>query len=208
MIITKIERQKKNKQRFSIFADEKYAFSVSEDVYARFVLHTGQSLSAEERDEIEHAELESSVKRIALRYRSYRARSTKEIRDYLHKKEFDERYILQALQYLQENNLLNDAEYARMLCRDRMMLRPVGKLTMKQVLMKKGIDRTTIEALLSEYFTTESETALALKEGERKYKRIASLPALTKRKRIYEHLLRRGYDSSLSGKIASQLVKE
>ncbi|MFA6467376.1 MAG: RecX family transcriptional regulator [Bacteroidota bacterium] len=208
MIITKIERQKKNRQRFSIFVDEKYAFSVSEDVYVRYVLHTGQSLTDEEREQIEYSEMESSVKRIALRYRSYRPRSAKEISDYLHKKEFDERFVQQALQYLQENNLLNDAEYARMFCRDKMMLRPVGKLTMKQLLMKKGIDRTTIDAILSEYFTTESETALALKEGERKYKRITSLPTLTKKKRIYEHLLRRGYDSSLSGKIASQLVKE
>ncbi|MEW5799188.1 MAG: RecX family transcriptional regulator [Bacteroidota bacterium] len=207
MIITKIERQKKNKSRFSIFVDGKYAFSVGEDVYVRFVLHTGQELSPTERDEIENAELESSVKKTALRYRSYRPRSTKEVYEYLTKKGYDERNIESALAYLKENNLLNDEEFARMVCRDRLTLKPVGKTAMKQILLKKGIDRTTIDEVLQKLYTADKESTLALKEAERKYKRIASLPPLAKKKKIYEHLLRRGYESSLSLKIANQMVK-
>lgn len=207
MIITKIERQKKNKSRFSIFVDEKYAFSVGEDIYARFVLHTGKELSSTERDEIENAELESSVKKTALRYRSYRPRSTKEVYEYLTKKGYDERNIESALAYLKENNLLNDDEFARMVCRDRLTLKPVGKTAMKQILLKKGIDRTTIDEVLQKLYTADKESTLALKEAERKYKRIASLPPLAKKKKIYEHLLRRGYESSLSLKIANQMVK-
>ena len=208
MIITKIERQKKNKLRFSIFVDDKYDFSVSEDVYAKYILHSGQSLTESERDEIEQAETESSVKRIALRYRSYRPRSTKEVVEYLQKKGYDNPNIQQAVRFLQENKLLNDEEFAKMLCRDRMTLRPVGKTTMRQLLYKKGIDRSIAEKIIGEMYTADSENALALKEAERKYKRIAGLPSITKKKRIYEHLVRRGYDSSLSLKIANQLVKQ
>ncbi|MFA5832861.1 MAG: RecX family transcriptional regulator [Bacteroidota bacterium] len=208
MIITKIERQKKNKLRFSIFVDEKYAFSVSEDVYARFVLHQGQSLTDSEREVIERAEAESSVKRAALQYRSYRPRSTKQIVEYLEKKGYDDANIQQAIHYLSENMLLNDEEFARMFCRDKLMLKPVGKSSMKQLLFRKGIDRNITEKIIGELYTTESENALALKEGERKYKRVSTLPLITQKKRIYEHLVRRGYDSSLSQKIVSQLVKQ
>ncbi len=208
MIITKIERQKKNKSRFSIFVDEQYAFSVSEDVYARFVLHQEQTLTESEQEAIEKAEIESSVKRFALRYRSYRPRSKKEVVDYLRKKGFDDTHIQQAIIYLDDNKLLNDEEFARMLCRDKLTLKPLGKLAMKQLLFKKGIERGIIEKILTEFFTIESENALALKEAERKYKRVASLPTITKKKRIYEHLLRRGYGASLSLKIASQLVNQ
>lgn len=207
MIITKVERQKKNRSRFSVFIDDAYAFSVSEDVCARFILHQGQTVSPAERRGIENAELESSVKRTALRFRSYRPRSTKEMRDYLVKKGFTEQHIAKALTYLQENKLLDDIEFARMLCRDRLMLKPVGKRVMKQLLVKKGIDNSTIDILTNEFFTSEKESDSAFKEGERKYKRIASLPPLAKKKKIYEHLLRRGYDSSLSITIANQLVK-
>jgi len=208
MIITKIERQKKNKLRFSIFVDEKYAFGVSEDVYARFVLHQGQTLTESEREIIEQAESESSVKRSALHYRSYRPRSTKEIVEYLQKKGYDESHIQQAIRYLDDNMLLNDEEFARMFCRDKLTLKPVGKSSMKQLLFKKGIDRDIAEKIIGELYTSESENALALKEGERKYKRVSTLPIVTQKKRIYEHLLRRGYDSSLSQKIVSQLVKQ
>jgi regulatory protein len=207
MIITKIERQKKNRSRLSIFVDEQYAFSVSEDIYARYILHTGQSLSEEERAEIEKAESESSVKRTALKFRSFRPRSRKEISEYLKKKGYEESAIIIGIQFLIDNSLINDEEFARMLCRDRLMLKPVGKSSMRQVLYKKGIDRTATERILDDFYTAESEKALALKEGERKFKRVASLPALTQKKRIFEHLVRRGYDSSLSMNIVTQLVK-
>ncbi len=207
MTITKIERQKKNRTRFSIFVDEKYAFSVSEDIYARFILHTGQSLSEEERAQIEKAENESSVKRTALKYRSFRPRSRKEVEEYLQKKGYDGSAVRIGLTFLDENNLLNDEAFARMLCRDRLMLKPVGKSSMRQLLYKKGIERALTERILNELYTTETEMELALKEGERKFKRVAKLPVLTQKKRIFEHLVRRGYDSSLSLKIVNQLVK-
>ena len=208
MLITKIERQKKNKTRFSVFVDDQYAFSVSEDVYVRFVLHQGQTLTEDERTKIENAEAESSVRRIALRYRSYRPRSRKEVLEYLQKKGFDDSHIQQALVFLDGMNLLNDNEFARMFCRDRLQLKPVGKSSMKHLLYKKGIDKLTIEKILPEFYTIESENMLAMKEGERKYKRVKSLPLITQKKRIFEHLVRRGYDTSLSLKVTTQLVNQ
>ena len=208
MIITKIERQKKNKSRFSIFVDDAYAFSVCDDVYARFILHTGQNITAEERVQIEQAEAEATVKRTALRFRSYRPRSSKEIEEYLQKKGYDERQIQEAIVYLTEHRLLNDEEYARMMCRDKLLLKPIGKQSMKQLLYKKGIEKSIIEAVIAESYTADSEHALALREGERKLKRNARHPAETQKKRVYEHLVRRGYDSSLAMKITKQLVKQ
>lgn len=207
MVITKIERQKKNRTRFSVFIDDAYAFSVGEDVYARFVLHAGQNLTSAERKKIETAELENTVKKTALRFRSYRPRSSQEVHRFLQKKGYDQTFIDSALQYLQQNNLLNDAEFARMFCRDKLALKPVGKTVMKQLLYKKGIDKQLINDVLDEFYTEEKESDLALKEAERKYKRIASLPPLSQKKKIYEHLLRRGYDSSLSIKVANQITK-
>jgi regulatory protein len=207
MIITKIERQKKNRSRMSVFVDDLYAFSVSEDTYARFILHTGQTLTEEERTEIERTENESSVKKTALKFRSYRPRSRKEISEYLQKKGFEESDIAIGITFLTDNNLINDEEFARMLCRDRLMLKPIGRSSMRQLLYKKGIDRNLTERILDEQYTSESEKALALKEAERKFKRVSSLPPLTQKKRIFEHLVRRGYDSSLSMNIVSQLVK-
>lgn len=207
MVITKIERQKKNRSRFSVFVDDRYAFSVGEEVYCRFILHQGQVLTDTERQQIEMAESEATVKMTALRYRSYRPRSVHEVSEHLQKKGYDDAAIQRALAYLTENKLLDDNEFARMMCRDRLKLRPVGRLTMKQLLFKKGIDRSIIETVLQEIFTDETEADLALKDAERKYKRIVSLPEREKKEKLYGHLVRRGYSASLAMTIVKQLVK-
>lgn len=208
MLITKVEQQKKNKARYSIFVDEKYAFSVSEDVYVRFYPHKGQELTDVERTQIENAEAESSVRRVALRFRSFRPRSKKEIVEYLQKKGYDDSHIQKAMTFLDDMKLLNDDEFARMFTRDRLRLRPVGRSTMKHLLLKKGIEKSDIEKILPEFYSAESESLLAMKEAERKYKRVKSLPVTTQMKRIYEHLVRRGYDPSLSRTITTQMIKQ
>ena len=207
MIITKIERQKKNRSRFSVFVDDRYAFSVGEEVYGRFMLHQDQQLTESERQEIESAESEATVKMAALRFRSYRPRSIHEVSDHLRRKGYEDQTIQRALTYLIENKLLDDGEFARMMCRDRLKLRPVGKITMKQLLIKKGIDRSVIDSVLSEIFTEHTEAEIALRDAERKHRRIALLPPLEQKKKLYGHLVRRGYSSSLAMNIVNQLVK-
>jgi regulatory protein len=207
MIITKIERQKRNSTRRSIFLNDKYSFSVSEDIYTKYALYVEQELTEDEIEAITQEETELSVKRIALRFRSYRPRSKKELTEYLQKKGYDDKYINTALDFLSSNKLLDDEEFARMFCRDKLNLKPVGKLMMKQLLFKKGILKTTIDSVLSDFYSKESERELAEKEASKKYHRVSSLPSLTIKKRIFDHLVRRGYDSSLSLSIANSLVK-
>ncbi len=208
MIITKIERQKKNNSRRSIFLDGKYSFSLSEELFVKHVLYEGKEVSQDEIDSIIAEETEQTVKKAALRFRSIRPRSEYEIRQQLRKKGFDEAMIEKAMDFLTRNNLLDDAEFARMFCRDRLALKPVGKSVLKQLLYKKGISKEIIESVTNNFFSQETEKELALKEAEKKYKRVSSLPPLTATKRIFDHLVRRGYNSSLSLSIAKLLVKK
>lgn len=206
MQITGIERQKKDRTRLSVFIDGAFAFGVSEEVYGRFVLHTGQELTSEEREEIERAEAESAVRRSALRFRSYRPRSSSEVRQYLLRKGYDERTADSALAYLTEHRLLDDAEFARMAVRDRLKMKPVGQSVMRQLLMKKGVAKNVIDSVLAEYYSSEAESALARAEGERRMKRLTALPPLAQKKRLYDHLVRRGYSSAAAMAVVHQLI--
>ena len=208
MRITKIERQKKNHSRRSIYLEDKYAFGVSEDVYLKLGLHEEQELTESEIEAIRQTETEQSVKSAALRFRSYRPRSQKEIEDYLHKKGFEDKYVKAGINYLHSQQLLNDEEFARMFCRDRLALKPVGKLVMKNQLLKRGIAKPLIEKIIGDYYTADKEEALARKEAEKKFLRIRKLPPLVQKQRIYNHLLRKGYDSSLSLTIIKQLIND
>lgn len=206
MVITSIERQRKNSTRRSIFLDGTYSFGVSEEIFVRCSLYEGKELNESEVEEIQAAENEYSVRSAALKYRSYRPRSRKEMTDYLHKKNFDEKSISGALEYLESINLINDEEFARTLCRDKMHLKPVGKQVMRQIMFKKGIHNTTSQKIIDEFYSADIESELAFKEASKKMKRLSSLPLVTAKRRLFDHLLRRGYDSSLSRSIVNKLL--
>lgn len=207
MIITTIERQKKNSNRRSIFVDGVYRFGVSEEIFVRYTIFEGKELDEVELQEIRQAENEYGVRSAALKYRSYRPRSKKEIAEYLHKKEFDDQAVAKALAYLESVNLVNDEEFARTLCRDRMHLKPVGKQVMKQLLFKKGIHGGIIQRTIDEFYSSDTERDLALQEAAKKMKRLAALPPMTAKRRLFDHLLRRGYDVSISRTIVNNLIR-
>ena len=207
MIITSIERQKKNSSRRSLFLDGAFVAGISEDIMVRFGLFVGKEVSSEEIKSIETAESEQSVKSAAMRFRSYRPRSEKEVQDHLKKKGFAPSMIDLGLRYLESQKLLDDEEFARMLCRDALHLRPIGKLAMRNKLFKKGIPKEIIERTIESLYSVDIEKGLALKEAEKKMKRLGSVPPFNAKRKLYEHLMRRGYDSSVSRSIVNQLIR-
>lgn len=207
MTITSIERQKKNTSRRSVFLDGAFAFGISDDILLKFQLFEGREVSSEEISAIERAELEHSVRSAALKYRSYRPRSAKEMSDYLQKKGFEPALVEKGIEYLISINLLNDEEFAAMIARDRLHLRPIGKMALKNVLYKKGVSKEIVEKTIETWYSADIENGMALREAEKKLKRISSLPSLARKKRLYEHLMRRGYDSSLSHSVVNQLIR-
>ena len=84
--ITKITTQKKRKDRYNIFVDEKYAFSVDEEVLLKFHLKKGMELDDLLLAEIQfHDEIQKAFTD-ALNYLSYQIeRSESEIRLYFKK---------------------------------------------------------------------------------------------------------------------------
>lgn len=85
--ITKISTQKKNTERFNIFLDDKYAFSVDADVLVKFELKKGKELDDLDIIEIQYGDEVKKGFNRALDFLSYRMRSTKEVEDHLKKKE-------------------------------------------------------------------------------------------------------------------------
>ena len=83
MQISKIERQKKNAQRYSIFLNNQFAFGVDEQVLLNFNLRKGQELDQNDIYNIQKAEYEQSIYHKALNYLSHGLKSVFEVRQYL-----------------------------------------------------------------------------------------------------------------------------
>mgnify|MGYP001581968472 CR=1 FL=1 len=212
MLITTIDRQKKNSSRRSIFLDGQYAFSMSEESFFKHALHEGDEVEETFIKKIQQEEENSYAKQVALRFRSYRPRSQKEIKEYLVRQKFPEQAIRTALQFLEEAKLLDDAEFARMLSRDLIRKKPIGKVSLQQTLFKKGIGKEIISSILSEYFTQENEEALALTAAQKQYKKLLSSSKKTEaqklRKKLFDFLARRGFSASTSFTVIKQILTD
>ncbi len=132
------------------------------------------------------------AKDYAFKLLSYRPRSIKEIEDRLKKKDYSSRVISEVIKSLKRLKLLDDKEFVRMWLESRIKTRPLGRYRLYQELIQKGIDRDLIEETLGNYKEGELARELVQKKLKGSYR---NLDNLTKERRLYGLLKRRGFSS-------------
>lgn len=203
-VITKIELQKRNPKRRSVFIDGQFAFGVDEELVYHLGLKKGESLTEKRIAEIQTGKSENEAKETALRFLSFRRRTEKEIKDKLRQKGFDAKIISLTVEKLKSCDLINDLEFAAAWVKERLALKPRGKRLLRQELWKKGIPKDIIDKATEELCQDEEKAALELlKKAERRYKNLE--PAIARR-RMYGLLTRRGF-SYETAKNALALLK-
>jgi regulatory protein len=173
MKITKIAQQQKQRDRYSIFVDEKYAFSLSEAALLESKLSSGQELTNEKLAEYKKLSEEDKLYNRALRYVAMRPRSVWEIEFYLKRKDSPAPPIEQITNKLMRLDLLNDRRFAEQFARDRRLLRSASTRKIKLELQKKHIANDIIEEVLAEDETDERSMLreiIAKKRRQAKYR--------------------------------------
>jgi len=189
--ITRIEPQKKNPRRRSVFIDGKFAFGVDEEVVSKLGLEKGEDLTEQKIKEILIQKSENEAKEVALRFLSFRRRTEKEVKDKLKRKDFDEKTIKTTIDKLKEYDLINDSEFATAWVKERLAYKPRGKKLLRQELWKKGIKKDIIDQVTEELCQDEDKSALELLEKIKK--RYKNLEPKVARRRMLSLLLRRGF---------------
>ncbi|MBU1172543.1 MAG: RecX family transcriptional regulator [Proteobacteria bacterium] len=192
--ITQLEVQQKNKKRVSVYLDDRYAFSLS--IFAAARLGSGQRLTEEAVETLEREDLEERAYEAAVRFLGYRARSVREMRQYLSQKRYPAPCRDKIITKLQGQNYLNDQEFSRLWIEDRRRLNPKGTWALKQELLQKGITDDMIDTALAHYDEEEAAwTALIPK-----LRQWENADPETLKKKIYGFLSQRGfsYDTTLA----------
>lgn len=83
--ISKIQVQKKNKQRYSIYIDDQFAFGIAEPILIQFAIRKGMDVNEKDIKKFLEAEFHYSFYQKTLNYLSYGLKSEQEIREYLAK---------------------------------------------------------------------------------------------------------------------------
>lgn len=195
MRITRIESQKKNRGRKSLYAGDEFVVGVGAETLLRAGVRRGDELSEEQLEDLRRMEDMQAARRAALGYLSRRPRTEKEVRDRLRGREFSDAEIGETIRQLKLANLLNDEEFAHMFVRNALSRRPVGPLRMKQKMMLLGLDKRLVESTIMELCTTETQTTSARDAAEKFLARHQARrqDPLKLRKGLVDHLTRRGF---------------
>lgn len=157
MKITRITQQVKRQDRYSIYVDGKYAFSLSESDLIKLGLRKDQEFTAAELEDMKLASLIGKAYDRALNYLGIRPHSEQEIRRYLRRKQYEDEVIEEVISKLERLNLMDDTAFARAWVESRQALKPRSRRKLRQELVQKGVDKDTIDQALQ---TIDEETQL------------------------------------------------
>ncbi len=148
-VITDI-RLEKSRRCWDIFLDGQFAFPVSPEVAIKTGLKVGQKLENSQIEALTSTETAQRCLDAALRYLSYRPRSEQELHQRLSHRGFNQEIISQTIQRLREMGQVDNLAFAQFWVENRQTLRPRSQLRLRRELQAKGVERETIDAVVSE----------------------------------------------------------
>ena len=192
-IITDIVQQKRNRERYNIYIDYEYAFSLSAELLIEYNIKKNSEIDEEKISELVSKENTKKAYNMALNYLQYRMRSQKEIEDYLIEKGFDIDTIEEVLEKLQKYDFINDELFAEAMTRDLLSVKLVGRRYIVHKLKQKGIDRRIIDSVVAE-IDDQIEFKRAYELAKEQFKRCRETPTIKDEQRIGRLMGRRGFE--------------
>ncbi len=156
-------------------------------------LESGMQVDSSLRARLDLAAQRLAATRLAIRWLAHRARTTREIRQRLHRRGFEEGIIETVIDGLQEKGLLDDEAFAESWVRGRLTARPTGARRLRQELVQQGIAPSLAEEKVRQMVKEEDEDRMARQAALRAWARYRGLDHATRRRRLAGYLRRRGF---------------
>ncbi|MDN5611945.1 MAG: recombination regulator RecX [Staphylococcus equorum] len=189
--ITKIEVQKKNKERFNLYLDDEFEMGIDIDTFVYFNLNKGQIVEAKDMEEIQSYEQYRQAVNAAIQYISYRKRTDHEVIKHLTKKEISESVIAKVIDYCHEQKLIDHNDYANSLKNTMILTTDKGPGIYKQKLREAGIEQLIIDEY-SQIYEQEQSMEDILKVANKILKRKKG-PLVKRKEKLTQSLMQKGY---------------
>lgn len=203
--ITKIEVQKKNKNRVSVFLNNEYTFSCSSELVYSYKLKVGNKVDLEYLKELAQEDNFLCCKNDALRVIEKSYKTEKEMYDKLINRDYDEIVVKKTLEFLKSYSFVDDFKYAELYIKEK--IKSQGKNKIKYSLLKKGIDEKLVKEKLSQ-IDSDIEYSVAKTLAEKKYELIKKTEKDSRKqyKKLGDYLIRNGYDTEIVSSIVKKIV--
>lgn len=206
-VITKIARQKNNNERYNLYLDEKYAFSLDEAVLIKYQLSKGKVIEAFTLDEIVFDDEVRKAYNKGINFLSYRMRSEHEVKQKLLQNEFGEAVILEAIRKLYEYGFLNDESFTKALVETQKKNNKKGPTAIRQELKKKGIEKDLQEKVLGNY-SEEEQVGIARTLAEKIVNQSQDKTPRQIKQKVQDTLQRKGYNFTIISQALSTFELE
>jgi regulatory protein len=207
-VITAVTPSVRREGRFDVAVDGKQVGTLSLEAIERLGIHVGSQC-----DERLGGAIASEAARLrtfdrALDLLAFRARATKELRTALIRKGEEAPNVEHALERLTEMGLLDDADYARQYARTKIMGPGFSRRRLQAELARRGVARDVADGAIEAAFAEDDVDGDAILErvAARKLRSLAALEPTTRRRRLYEFLARRGYESDDIRRVMDRLL--
>jgi len=186
--ISKIEPQKKNKKRCSIYIDGEFKFGLTKELVLKYDLNEGDEITEEDIKNVLLEEEKHKIIQRAFKILHYRERSVRELRDRLMRIGFDNSLVDEVIAELIADKTLDDERFARAFVNDYTSLKPKGNRFILSELTRRGVAREIITNLLD----TRDEGELIRNYIEKKASNL-DMKNPKERQKLVRRLLTRGF---------------
>lgn len=190
--------------RLKVFINGLPSFTIFRSDFIHTGLKVGLELSDDKIAEIKQTALSQQCIDAALHFLSYRPRSEMEIRKKLQQRGFVIEVIDQVIDKLKQQQIIDDADFAKFWTENRMSFSPKSRAMIKLELRRKGIDNQIVE---KETFNLDDSIG-AYKAASKLAWKLKSLKQGEFYSRLTGHLRRRGFDYDVIKEVVGKLWSE
>jgi regulatory protein len=192
-IITGIEKQKRQKNRYSIYIDNEYAFSLYDNILLKYGLKVGLKVDVEWLKKLIIEDDMNRAYNLSLNYLGYRSRSKKEIMIYLQGKGSNDKVIDSVIEKLYTYGFIDDMKFALSWVQNRMKGKPMGRRLIEHELRNKGIEEDIIQKA-SNTITSDDEHKQASILAAKYYEKYSDNDERKRIGKVAQALRRRGFE--------------
>ncbi|MBU3128137.1 recombination regulator RecX [Clostridium tagluense] len=205
-IITKIEIQKKNKDRVNIYMNDEFAFACDAALVYIHNITKGATIEKEGLQDIIDEDNYIKGKNCALHFLERSFKSAKQVVDKLTIKEFDIKTIDRVMEFLKQYDFVDDKRFVDLFIKEK--IKSTGKNKIKFTLLKKSLPKELIKEALNK-ITSEEQLQVALLLGERRMATLAKSEknALKLYKKTWDYLVRNGYDFGIVNEVLDKITE-
>ncbi len=204
-VVSVVERVPR-KSEYLVRLSDGSEIRVLEDHLARFGLEEGAPVDRTQIEAIDFAYAYGKARQAAMRLIKVRPRTEQELARQLRARKIPGAASRKLIEDLKAEGQVDDRVFARLWIDEKLSKGTHGRKLLEHELRARGIAREVLEEELEECYGREAEASIARELAGKKLARFKSMPAAAARRRVFSHLLRRGFSSEVAADAVEHAV--